>query len=154
METSDSAGTRALRRGRASIVGQIYILTLVTAGRYPYFARFVDARAVIGEMSALHLQGHVDSLAFVAMPDHVHWLCALQRGQLGKVVQLLKSRSARRINGWEYPGRRIWQRGFHDRACRRHENVVAAARYIVMNPVRAGLVADIGDYPHWDAVWF
>jgi hypothetical protein len=31
--------------------------------------------------------------------------------------------------------------------------VVKVARYIVYNPVRAGLVSRIGDYPHWDAVW-
>ena len=27
------------------------------------------------------------------------------------------------------------------------------ARYIVANPLRAGLVEKIGDYPFWDAVW-
>jgi hypothetical protein len=27
------------------------------------------------------------------------------------------------------------------------------ARYIVGNPLQAGLVDRIGDYPHWDAVW-
>jgi hypothetical protein len=27
------------------------------------------------------------------------------------------------------------------------------ARYIVANPLRAGLVEHLGDYPHWDAVW-
>ncbi|MFM2004374.1 MAG: hypothetical protein RLZZ09_29 [Pseudomonadota bacterium] len=27
------------------------------------------------------------------------------------------------------------------------------ARYNVVNPLRAGLVDRIGDYPHWDAAW-
>jgi putative transposase len=27
------------------------------------------------------------------------------------------------------------------------------ARYVVANPLRAGLVDSIRDYPHWDAVW-
>jgi len=27
------------------------------------------------------------------------------------------------------------------------------ARYIVANPIRAGLVDNIGQYPYWDAVW-
>ena len=27
------------------------------------------------------------------------------------------------------------------------------ARYIVANPLRAGLVERVGDYPYWDAVW-
>jgi hypothetical protein len=27
------------------------------------------------------------------------------------------------------------------------------ARYVVANPVRAGLVQRVGQYPHWDAIW-
>jgi len=27
------------------------------------------------------------------------------------------------------------------------------ARYIVANPLRAGLVESVRDYPHWDAIW-
>jgi hypothetical protein len=27
------------------------------------------------------------------------------------------------------------------------------ARYIVANPLRAGLVEGIGNYPHWDCIW-
>jgi putative transposase len=29
----------------------------------------------------------------------------------------------------------------------------AIARYVVANPLRAGLAGTIGDYPYWDAVW-
>lgn len=48
---------------------------------------------------------------------------------------------------------RVWQRGFHDRALRQEEDLIATARYVVANPLRAGLVDRIGDYPWWDAVW-
>jgi hypothetical protein len=27
------------------------------------------------------------------------------------------------------------------------------ARYVVANPLRAGLVKRLGDYPLWDAIW-
>ncbi|MCP6134586.1 hypothetical protein NL393_35965, partial [Klebsiella pneumoniae] len=47
----------------------------------------------------------------------------------------------------------IWQVGYHDRALRHDSDVRNIARYIITNPVRAGLVARVGDYPHWDAVW-
>jgi REP element-mobilizing transposase RayT len=47
----------------------------------------------------------------------------------------------------------VWQPGYHDHAVRQDEDLRAMARYVVANPVRAGLVKDIGDYPHWDAVW-
>jgi len=47
-----------------------------------------------------------------------------------------------------------WQPGFHDRAIRSDEDLQALARYVVANPLRAGLVTSIGRYSHWDAVWF
>ena len=50
-------------------------------------------------------------------------------------------------------GQRIWQRGFHDHALRAEEDIIDAARYIVANPLRAGLCQKIGDYPYWNAQW-
>lgn len=88
------------------------------------------------------------SLCYVLMPDHLHWLIQLgETSTLSALVRTVKSVSALRI------GRPIWQAGYHDRAIRTEANVRAVARYIVANPLRAGLVARVGDYPHWDAVW-
>lgn len=47
----------------------------------------------------------------------------------------------------------LWQDGYHDHALRKEEDLQQVARYIVANPLRAKLVADIGDYPLWDAIW-
>jgi hypothetical protein len=47
----------------------------------------------------------------------------------------------------------LWQRGFHDHALRQDDDLAAAARYVIANPVRRGLVKRVADYPHWDAVW-
>ena len=47
----------------------------------------------------------------------------------------------------------VWQQGFHDRALRREDDLVKVARYVVANPLRAGLVRKYGDYPLWDAIW-
>jgi len=50
-------------------------------------------------------------------------------------------------------GHSVWQDGFHDHALRREEDLKEVARYIIANPVRAGLVTRVGDYPLWDACW-
>ena len=47
----------------------------------------------------------------------------------------------------------IWQRAFFDHGLRDDEDTAKVARYIVANPLRAGLVTKLGDYPHWDAIW-
>lgn len=69
-------------------------------------------------------------------------------------MQQLKSRSAIAINN-AYPDHQgqLWQKGFHDHALRKEEEILATARYIVANPLRAGLTRRIGDYPLWDAGW-
>jgi len=96
-----------------------------------------------------------ESLAYVVMPDHVHWLLAIgNRIALSTVIGTFKSRSARLLN--RAPNRSeqpVWQRGFHNHALRREEDVKAVARNVIANPLRAGLVKRIGDYPLWDAAW-
>jgi hypothetical protein len=47
----------------------------------------------------------------------------------------------------------VWERAYHDHALRREEDVVGLARYIVANPIRAGLATRVCDYPFWNAVW-
>ncbi|MNC83563.1 hypothetical protein D3C75_1375940 [compost metagenome] len=64
-----------------------------------------------------------------------------------------KSRSTRAVNRASSREGRLWQAGYHDRAIRREDDVKTAARYIIANPLRAGLVKRIGDYPLWDAIW-
>lgn len=54
-----------------------------------------------------------------------------------------------------YLGRQgpLWQKAFYDRAVRKDKDMRKIARYIVANPLRAGLVERIGDYPFWGAAW-
>ena len=47
----------------------------------------------------------------------------------------------------------MWAPAFHDHALRKVEDLLQAARYIVMNPARAGLSRRIDDYPCWNCVW-
>jgi len=88
------------------------------------------------------------------MPDHVHWLLVLvDNTSLSNVVQVAKSYSAHKINKILGCKGKVWQAGFHDHAIRKEETLINVARYIVANPVRAGLCDRIGEYPHWDCVW-
>lgn len=147
------AHSQRLRFGRFSEPGRIYLLTTQVHGREPLFADFNLGRMLVGELRAAHEQGWVDSLAWVLMPDHLHWLVRLEAHSLEQLLRRVKTNSARRINQRLGRTGRVWQAGYHDRALRQDEDLQAAARYIVANPLRARLVARLGDYPHWDAVW-
>jgi REP element-mobilizing transposase RayT len=88
------------------------------------------------------------------MPDHLHWLVQVSPlGLLSSIVRNVKSHSARRIRVLRCSIEVVWQSGFHDHMMRKDENLVATARYIIANPVRAGIVKRVGDYPLWDAMW-
>lgn len=152
----DSKGrSRDLRKGRTSIPGQVYLVTATTHRRRPLFRDLAAGRLVVGAMRWQHEHQRVVSLAYVVMPDHLHWLVELGQGSsLAEVMRAVKAFSGRRINERVgSPGAPVWQDGYHDHALRREEDVRAVARYIAANPLRAGLVEDIGRYPLWDAAW-
>nr|WP_314641372.1 transposase [uncultured Pseudomonas sp.] len=142
-----------LRTGRYSEPGQIYLLTAVVLNRQPLFHDFKSGRLVVDALKTAEQEGFATSLAWGVMPDHFHWLIELQNIQLPSLMARTKSRIAVTLNrsaGRQGP---VWQHGYHDRAIRKEEDLQAVARYIVANPLRAGLVERVGDYPLWDAIW-
>lgn len=145
--------TRDLRKGRFSETDRTYLLTTVIHQRRAIFSEWQVARLLVNELRIAEELGLARSLAWVVMPDHLHWLVTLQAGDLSELVQRIKSRSAIAINRALLSHGKIWQKGFHDHALRNDEDMQTVARYIVANPLRAGLVEKIGDYPLWDAVW-
>ena len=143
-----------MRKGRVSLSNHAYFITTVTNERVPWFTDMACARLAVAEMRRLHEDGFVESLAWVVMPDHVHWLLQLQGAQsLARVVRLFKGRVARKINQMMTRSGTFWQRSYYDHGIRTDEDLRAVARYLVANPLRKGLVTCIGDYSHWDAVW-
>ncbi|HRQ64165.1 MAG TPA: transposase [Xanthomonadaceae bacterium] len=147
-------GHRALRRGRHSAIAQVYFVTFTTLRRRPQFSDPCAARTVARTLCNPVSQGSSRILCWVLMPDHWHGLVELGSGDsLGRFVLRLKARTAKawnRVRGGAGP---LWARAFHDHALRRDEDLVALARYVVANPLRAGLVRRLGDYPYWDAIW-
>ncbi len=144
----------ALRRGRVSQRSLYYSVTTVTYRRTPWFRNPACARAVIVELRENAQVCGTATFAWVLIPDHLHWLFALE-GDLGLagIMRRFKSRSAHAVNHVLGRTGPLWQRAYYDHALRRDEDLHMSARYLIENPVRAGLVRDVGHYPHWDAIW-
>ena len=149
----DLPASHRLRIGRYAEKNRIYFLTTNTLDREPVFEDFALGRLIVNQFRNAQYQGWANSLAWVVMPDHFHWLIELQQGSLSGLMQKTKSLSTRAVNMSNGRKGSLWQQGYHDRALRRDEDLVKLARYIVANPLRAGLVGLLGDYPLWDAVW-
>ena len=139
-----------LRRGRRSIEGQTYLITAATHGRRAIFADLPAASMVARAISHTEGEGLWTMLAWVVMPDHVHVLVTLRHSSLATAMQALKGRSSRSLGHVLRLRGPIWQPGFHDRALRRDESLEAAARYVCTNPLRAGIVRSLREYPYWD----
>ncbi|RON78323.1 REP-associated tyrosine transposase [Pseudomonas fluorescens] len=142
-----------LRLGRCSEPGRAYLITAVVYQRRQIFSDWRLGRLLVAELKRAHEQRWVNSIAWVVMPDHFHWLVQLEGMHLQPLMQAVKSRSTLSINRALNRKGAFWQSGYHDRAIRDGQCLRPYARYIVANPLRAGLVEKIGDYPLWDACW-
>lgn len=147
-----SPDSKRLRKGRHSESQRVYLVTSVTDDRQPYLASLLPARVLIRQFMVCEQAEYAKTLAFVVMPDHFHWLMQLgERESLSSVVQRVKSCATRTLRSEGYAC--VWQQSFHDHAVRQEEDVRRLARYVVANPLRAGLVKRVADYSHWDCIW-
>ena len=123
-----------------------YGLSLVTRARA---ARFTDSCVVQAVLNCLALScaRYGFSLqAYCFMPDHLHLLVSGRDGSsLPDFVRHFKQLSGHRYR--REHGSPLWQISYHDHVLRTDEDVLALARYIWDNPVRAGLVQDRSEYP-------
>ncbi|HFF3759912.1 transposase [Stenotrophomonas maltophilia] len=142
-----------LRLGRRSIIGQVYVLTSTTHLRRRLFESEAAAACVIDQFHYIEQRGLVQSLAWVVMPGHVHWMFELRGARLPDIARRMKSSSALALN--RLAGRRsaVWQPGYFDHAVRTEQSLARQALYILGNPVRAGLAGQLGEYPYAWSVW-
>jgi REP element-mobilizing transposase RayT len=153
MPAFPTIGRSALRRGRVSLPGQVYLITVTARHRRPVFMDHARARIAGQLIHTRDTWGDARLLAWVLMPDHWHGLLELGHESLDRVAARFKAAVSRALHASGTVDGPLWDRSFHDRALRHEESVRSVARYIICNPVRAGLVRSVLDYPYWNAVW-
>ena len=86
-------------------------------------------------------------IAYCFMPDHLHALLEglSEFSDLPEFVRLLKQESSYWFRS--HHASSLWQRGYYEHTLRSDESSIIVARYILGNPVRAGLVEKPKDYP-------
>lgn len=127
-------------------------MTFTTARRRQWFREWDVASNVAAALADPASWADSRLLCWVLMPDHWHGMVQLgQQEPLSRNVGRAKAMASRCWKTGEESC--LWQAGFHDRALRAEDQILDVARYIVANPVRAGLVTRLRDYPYWDANW-
>jgi putative transposase len=154
MSSHHRRGYATLRAGRHSLVGRAYLVTFTTHHRARPFTNFAVACAACQAIEDVRLWTSSRLLAWVLMPDHWHGVLEVgPNDTLSSSVQRLKTNTARRIRLSHPDVGQVWSPGFHDHALCSDEAVEHSARYVVRNPIAAGLVLRAGDYPFWNLAW-
>ena len=143
-------GYSQLRLGRQSIDNQVYLLTFTTHMRVKHFLKWENAKCLSQCIESETILKQSKTLCWVVMPNHVHILMQLGNSDtISNYIRRLKAGAKRQL----LINDKLWAKGFDDRAIRKESELLPAARYIVANPLRAGLVKSVKDYPFWNSVW-
>ena len=134
--------------------GQIHHVVVATRRRQRYFEPFASACAAARAFTDPRALGDARLLAWVLMPDHAHWLLQCgPRDPLPLLVSRMKARSGNAVNRLRGESRPVWASSHEGRALGRDEDAAGVSRFIIANPLRAGLARTLADYPFWDAAW-
>lgn len=125
-----------------------YFLTFVTHDRRRVFtdADVVDPAWAQIRRAAERRAFRV--IAYCFMPDHVHLVV---KGVADDSDLKAFAKLAKQCTGYHYakahPGTRLWQHGANDHIVRDHVDLLDRVRYVLHNPVVAGLAEKPEDYP-------
>jgi putative transposase len=141
--------SRPKRLPKRSYVGHAeYFLTFCVLNRSPVFRDAAVVAEALGQVQRTAKDESFEVLAYCFMPDHVHLLVkGIDKGSdLRRFAKMSKQRS-----GYVYrtrSGQQLWQEGYFERVLRDDADARSYARYIVTDPLRAGLVATPAEYAY------
>ena len=123
-----------------------YFLTFCTHSRRRCFVTDDAVAIVRTQIERAAVEEDIALLAYCYMPDHVH-LLAEGKAENSDCLRFIAR--GKQFSGYHYKtkfGHRLGQRYGYEHTLRSEEAAMSVARYILENPVRAGLVARIDEY--------
>ncbi len=122
---------------------------MCTHNRRPHFADASVVELTTDQFLRTARVEEFEILAYCFMPDHLHALVQglAEEADLRRFVRLAKQRA-----GYLFARERhlqLWQESFFDRTLRQEDELADVIRYVVNNPVRAGLVPEPSAYRFW-----
>ena len=127
--------------------GYRYFLTICTLRRGRVFVSREAVDVVLTQLLQSAQDERMAVIAYCFMPDHLHLLVegTDPASQLTEFVRILKQRSS--FHWKKAFGSELWQRSYFERVLRGDESSIDVARYILANPLRAGIVESVENYP-------
>jgi len=120
----------------------IFFVNSALRGRLPLFADDNSAKIVSDSLQFFRRNKRILLYGFVIMPDHIHLL-------LRPVAPLTLPNFMRRFKNFvahEIDQGSIWDKGYWSEVVVSEKMFWSRLKYLHLNPVRAGLVAEMCDY--------
>ena len=143
-----------------NLPGALHFVTGNIIDRLPVFTNPACCQAFVNVLSDLNHKWPSKLIAYVLMPDHVHFISNPRDGRIKEFTGTLKSLAANRLievehrfdfrksGGKDAEGviHQVWQESFKAVPLWSGWMIWQKINYIHANPVRAGLVASAKDY--------
>ncbi len=124
-----------------------YLITINTYKRKKYFVHSNIVKSLVKCLHEVADQQYFDVVAYTFMPDHIHLLLTgkNEASDLNVFIKQYKQISAHKFK--QKFETKLWATSFHDHVLRKQEDIKSVGRYVLKNPVRAGIVQNVLDYP-------
>ena len=135
------------RPPRIFVADGIYHLAARGSDRQPIFAFDTDRNAFLERLSAVVERYELACVAYCLMGNHYHLLIQTPDGRISAAMQELNGGYSRHFNRIHGRSAHLFRNRFFARQVDDEAYLLTACRYLVHNPVRAGLCREPGEWP-------
>lgn len=132
---------------RLEFAGAIYHVTARGDRQEPIFRNDGDRHAWLGILAAVCSRFRWNIHAFCLMGNHFHLVVETPEGNLSRGMRQLNGEYTQRFNFRHATVGHLFQGRFHSILVQRQTYLLALSRYVVLNPVRAGIVQSPEKWP-------
>jgi REP-associated tyrosine transposase len=131
---------------RVEVPGGTYHLTARGNRRQPIFRSEIDQELLLELLTRVVLALDWRVRSYCLMPNHFHLVVMIEHPNLSRGMQRLNGRYAQVFNERYGLSGHLFQGRFHSVLIEREEHLLELARYVVLNPVRAGICVHPGEW--------
>jgi len=146
-------GQSRLRKNRFSIEGGYYFVTFSLVEKRVLLTDRNLADTILRRFLEEGEGGKITPFCCMVMPDHVHLVFELHRGDIGEIIRKIKGSSAHEINLILNRQGPLWNKQYYEHKIRAEESYRKIVRYCYENPLRKLFVENSKDWPFWWCAW-
>ena len=126
---------------RIEFPGALYHVTSRGNNQARIFWDDADRRSFLGALAAVVARDRFELHAYCLMGNHYHAVLGTPAANLARGMQRLNSAFAQYANARHGRSGHVFQGRYHAQLVEEEPHLLHVARYVVLNPVRAGLAA-------------